>query len=42
MATPPDPGKLSKYGYKCQAKVESESRGSYLNSNPRTNKQEKM
>ena len=35
-----DPGELCKYGYDCQVKGESESRGSHLNPNPRTNKQE--
>ena len=33
-----DPEELSKYGFECQAKVESESRGSHLNLNRRTNK----
>ena len=34
-----DTGELCKYGYDRQAKGESESRGSHLNPNPRTNKQ---
>ena len=34
------PQELSKYGYECQAKLEGQSRGSNLNLNPRTNKQE--
>ena len=33
-----DPMEPCKYGYNCQAKKESESRGSHLNPNPRTNK----
>ena len=33
-----DPGELCKYSYDHQAKGESESRGSHLNPNPRTNK----
>ena len=33
-----DPGELCRYGYNRQAKGESESRGSHLNPNPRTNK----
>ena len=39
MLTTNDPGELCKYGYDRQAKRESESHGSHLNPNPRTNKQ---
>ena len=37
-----DPEELSKYGFECQAKVESESRGSHLNPNPGTNKNQNL